>query len=83
MSEATGVVTAQEPNSSTLYFGPWYRKLPYFEATLRHGCTAYDNYNHMYLPSYFRDPVFTACNKRDPGSGCAARIAIAPSSVAE
>lgn len=22
--------------------------------------------------SYFRDPVFTACNKRDPGSGCAA-----------
>ena len=22
--------------------------------------------------SYFRDPVFAACNKRDPGSGCAA-----------
>jgi glycine cleavage system aminomethyltransferase T len=57
MSEATSVVTRQEPNSSTLYFGPWYRKSPYFEATLRHGCTAYDIYNHMYLPSYFHDPV--------------------------
>src|ERR1700694_2927362 len=56
MSESTGVVT-KEPSSSTLYFGPWYRKSPYFEATLRHGCTAYDIYNHMYLPSYFHDPV--------------------------
>jgi glycine cleavage system aminomethyltransferase T len=57
MSEATGVATKQEPNSSTLYFGPWYRKSPYFEATLRHGCSAYDIYNHMYLPSYFHDPI--------------------------
>jgi aminomethyltransferase len=45
------------PSSTTLYFGPWYRKSPYFEATLRYGCTAYDIYNHMYLPSYYRDPV--------------------------
>jgi len=57
MSDATSVVTRQEPGSSTLYFGPWYRKSPYFEATLRHGCTAYDIYNHMYLPSYFHDPI--------------------------
>src|ERR1700674_82336 len=57
MSEATSLVTRQEPSSSTLYFGPWYRKSPYFEATLRHGCTAYDIYNHMYLPSYFHDPI--------------------------
>lgn len=42
---------------STLYFGPWYRKSPYFEATLRHGCTAFDIYNHMYLPAYYDDPV--------------------------
>ena len=55
MSEAT--MTMREPSSSTLYFGPWYRKSPYFEATLRHGCTAYDIYNHMYLPSYFHDPI--------------------------
>jgi aminomethyltransferase len=57
MSEATGVMTAKEPSSTTLYFGPWYRKSPFFEATLRHGCTAYDIYNHMYLPSYFHDPI--------------------------
>jgi glycine cleavage system aminomethyltransferase T len=50
-------VVAPAPSSSTLYFGPWYRKSPYFEATLRHGCTAYDIYNHMYLPSYYHDPV--------------------------
>jgi glycine cleavage system aminomethyltransferase T len=42
---------------STLYFGPWYRKSPYFEATIRHGCTAFDIYNHTYLPAYFDDPV--------------------------
>jgi glycine cleavage system aminomethyltransferase T len=42
---------------STLYFGPWYRKSPYFEATLRHGCSAFDIYNHTYLPAYFDDPV--------------------------
>jgi glycine cleavage system aminomethyltransferase T len=55
MSEATGLSIA--PGSSTLYFGPWYRKSPYFEATLRYGCTAYDIYNHMYLPAYYHDPV--------------------------
>ena len=42
--------------SATLYFGPWYRKSPFFEATRRAGCTSYDIYNHMYLPAYFDDP---------------------------
>lgn len=46
-----------EATSSTIYFGPWYRKSPYFEATLRAGCSAYDIYNHMYLPAYYDDPV--------------------------
>ena len=40
--------------SATLYFGPWYRKSPFFEATRRAGCTAYDIYNHMYLPGLLR-----------------------------
>ena len=43
--------------SSTLYFGPWYRRSPFFEKTLAAGCTAYDIYNHMYLPGYYGDPV--------------------------
>jgi glycine cleavage system aminomethyltransferase T len=42
--------------SATLYFGPWYRKSPFFDATRVAGCTAYDIYNHMYIPSYYDDP---------------------------
>ncbi|HMC36691.1 MAG TPA: glycine cleavage system protein T, partial [Actinomycetota bacterium] len=49
MSEGAG--------ATTLYFGPWYQKSPYFDATLRYGCKAYDIYNHTYLPSYFDDPI--------------------------
>jgi len=43
--------------SATLYFGPWYRKSPFFESTLAAGCSAYDIYNHMYLPGYYDDPI--------------------------
>ncbi len=57
MSQTADVRTAQHPGSTTLYFGPWYRKSPFFEATLRYGCSAYDIYNHMYLPAYYHDPV--------------------------
>jgi glycine cleavage system aminomethyltransferase T len=46
-----------DDGSTTLYFGPWYRKSPFFEATRRYGCTAYDIYNHTYLPAYYDDPV--------------------------
>jgi aminomethyltransferase len=42
--------------SATLYFGPWYRRSPFFDATRRSGCTAYDIYNHMYIPAYYDDP---------------------------
>jgi glycine cleavage system aminomethyltransferase T len=45
--------TGSEATSTTLYFGPWYRRSPFFEATLRWGCKAYDIYNHMYLPAYY------------------------------
>ena len=45
------------PDSTTLYFGPWYTRSPFFEATRRAGCSAYDVYNHAYIPAYYRDPV--------------------------
>ena len=48
---------AEGSTSSTLYFGPWYRRSPFFEKTLAAGCSAYDIYNHMYLPGYYGDPV--------------------------
>ena len=56
MSTATREV-AEDATSSTLYFGPWYRRSPFFEKTLAAGCQAYDIYNHMYLPGYYADPV--------------------------
>ena len=45
------------PASTTLYFGPWYRRSPFFESTLAAGCRAYDIYNKMYLPAEYDDPV--------------------------
>jgi glycine cleavage system aminomethyltransferase T len=48
---------AEDATSATLYFGPWYRKSPFFERTLAAGCSAYDIYNHMYLPGYYGDPI--------------------------
>jgi glycine cleavage system aminomethyltransferase T len=41
---------------TTLYLGPWYRRSPYFAATVRAGCKAYDVYNHTLLPGYYDDP---------------------------
>lgn len=49
-----GTVSAP-PTETTLYFGPWYRQSPFFAATLRAGCTAFDIYNHMCLPAYYAD----------------------------
>jgi len=53
-------VTRKNPEmlaqSANLYFGPWYRKSPFFEATRRYGCTGYDIYNHTYLPAYYDEP---------------------------
>ncbi|MFN8188451.1 MAG: glycine cleavage T C-terminal barrel domain-containing protein [Gaiellales bacterium] len=44
------------PSSTTLYFGPWYRRSPFFGSTLAAGCRAYDIYNKMYLPAEYDDP---------------------------
>ena len=44
------LATPATTESSTLYFGPWYRRSPFFDKTLEAGCSAYDIYNHMYLP---------------------------------
>lgn len=60
-------------NSTTLYFGPWYRKSPFFEATRRAGCTAYDIYNHMYIPAYYDDvetEYWALLNDVTIGAGC-------------
>src|SRR3990172_11344857 len=46
----------EAPSTTRLYFGPWYRRSPYFESTLRAGCKAYDIYNKMYPPAEYDDP---------------------------
>jgi len=33
------------------------RRSPFFEATQRYGCQSYTVYNHMFLPSFYDDPV--------------------------
>ena len=42
---------------SLIQRGARLRRSPYFEATQRYGCRAYTVYNHMFLPSYYDDPV--------------------------
>jgi glycine cleavage system aminomethyltransferase T len=50
------MATERYLTQSTLYPGPWYRRSPYFEATVRAGAKAYDVYNHCLLPGYYDDP---------------------------
>ena len=40
-----------------IMFNSRIRRSPYFNATRRHGCKAYSTYNHMFLASYYDDPV--------------------------
>ena len=42
---------------STIARGARIRRSPFFEATQRYGCKSYTVYNHMFLPSYYDDPV--------------------------
>src|SRR3954453_21022853 len=51
------VAAVPEPTSTTLNFAPGYGRSPYFEATLRAGCSAYDIYQHMYHPNTYGDPL--------------------------
>src|SRR5215210_7569956 len=43
--------------STTLNPGPWYRTSPFYRATQRAGCSAYDVYQHMYHPNTYGDPA--------------------------
>jgi aminomethyltransferase len=51
----TAEAASPAPAATRLYFGPWYRRSPFFESTLRAGCRAYDIYNKMYLPAEYDD----------------------------
>ena len=46
---------SREPYSFTFYVASWYRKSPYWRRTLDAGCTSWDLYNHMLIPTLYDD----------------------------
>ena len=44
-----------EPYSFTFYTASWYRRSPYWERTVEAGCTSWDLYNHMLIPTLYDD----------------------------
>jgi aminomethyltransferase len=45
----------REPYSFTFYVASWYRKSPYWQRTVETGCTSWDLYNHMLIPTLYDD----------------------------
>jgi len=45
----------REPYSFTFYTASWYRKSPYWQRTVEAGCTSWDLYNHMLIPTLYDD----------------------------
>jgi aminomethyltransferase len=45
----------REPYSFTFYTATWYRKSPYWQRTIEAGCTSWDLYNHMLIPTLYDD----------------------------
>jgi glycine cleavage system aminomethyltransferase T len=53
-------VTDERPqgnDSFPFYFASWYKKSPYFDRTVAAGCTSWDLYNHMLIPTLYDDDV--------------------------
>ncbi|HEX6330556.1 MAG TPA: glycine cleavage T C-terminal barrel domain-containing protein [Actinomycetota bacterium] len=45
----------REPYSFTFYTASWYRRSPYWPRTVEAGCTSWDLYNHMLIPTLYDD----------------------------
>jgi glycine cleavage system aminomethyltransferase T len=45
----------EDPYSFTFYVASWYRKSPYWQRTVEAGCTSWDLYNHMLIPTLYDD----------------------------
>jgi glycine cleavage system aminomethyltransferase T len=44
-----------KPYSFTFYTASWYRRSPYWQRTVEAGCTSWDLYNHMLIPTLYDD----------------------------
>src|SRR5919198_1384938 len=45
----------KEPYSFRFYVASWYRKSPYWQRTVEAGCTSWDLYNHILIPTLYDD----------------------------
>ncbi len=45
----------REPYSFRFYTASWYRRSPYWQRTVEAGCTSWDLYNHMLIPTLYDD----------------------------
>ncbi|HEX6130949.1 MAG TPA: glycine cleavage T C-terminal barrel domain-containing protein [Actinomycetota bacterium] len=57
MTQGTVQGTSQENSWFKFYFASWYKKSPYFRRTVEAGCTSWDLYNHMLIPTLYDDDV--------------------------
>ncbi|HSL09726.1 MAG TPA: glycine cleavage T C-terminal barrel domain-containing protein [Actinomycetota bacterium] len=57
MAEGSVRETIEENDWFKFYFASWYKKSPYFQRTVEAGCTSWDLYNHMLIPTLYDDDV--------------------------
>jgi hypothetical protein len=50
------LATPPRPRLLDLYFGPWYRRSPFFEKTLEHGASAY-RHIQPHVPAWLTTPT--------------------------
>ena len=50
-------MTEQPHTTFPFYMATWYRKSPYYQRTVEAGCTSWDLYNHMLIPTLYDDDL--------------------------
>ena len=50
-------MTDQQHTTFPFYMATWYRKSPYYQRTVEAGCTSWDLYNHMLIPTLYDDDL--------------------------
>ena len=50
-------MTEQKHTTFPFYMATWYRKSPYYQRTVEAGCTSWDLYNHMLIPTLYDDDL--------------------------
>jgi glycine cleavage system aminomethyltransferase T len=57
MTETKEASVAEVGRTFPFYFASWYKKSPYFQRTVEAGCTSWDLYNHMLIPTLYDDDI--------------------------